>query len=90
MRKSEWKKTADIVVDYRGNEVKPGIKVAYNLSGAVVFGIVQSVINRRRRVTWGNGWDYKAEIRVLLDGDVDENASHISVVTNQANVAVVK
>lgn len=75
------------LIDNRGTTIQPGCKVAYNLSGEIAIGIVESATAAEKKP---NGWGYirRASIKVkILFPEV--SAGEISNVRSPKNVMVI-
>ena len=61
----------DQLIDHRGAEIKPGCRVAYNLSGEIGCGIVEEATPAIRE---DNGWGYKkrALIKIRAEGKISK------------------
>lgn len=76
------------ILDFRGNEIKPGVRVAYNFSGAVVLGtVVKAEIKKRNQRIWGESYEYNFHIRLDFPAG-GKKVGHISKVKNKSSIIV--
>jgi hypothetical protein len=81
----------DNPLDNLGATVEAGVTVAFNLSGQIAKGQVESVRCRDRLIIWGPGVVYDWTIRVkLLHDAAGKPAGHVSKVTDPRNVLVLR
>lgn len=87
-RKAVEEALAAVPTDYRGEELRPGRRVAFNLSGTVALGeIVSARMTKSIRRSWG--WEYEYDIRVrVLHDHPNQKAGHISRLKNNLNLVV--
>lgn len=73
------------LVDNRGTTIEVGNRVAYNLSGTIGIGVVQSASPAVK-----DGWQYvkRANIKVLVEHPASL-AGHVSTVKDPKNVMVI-
>lgn len=71
-----------MVTDYRKNEIVPGVLVAYNRSGEVVLGIVQSVLVHKQSAPYPKRQRYKIKIKAP--------SKKVSTVTSTNNLVVIR
>lgn len=73
------------LTDNRGTTIEVGSRVAYNLSGEIGIGVVQSAIAAVK-----DDWKYvkRASIKVMVEYPV-KLAGHISTVKDPKNVMVI-
>lgn len=76
---------AEPLVDNRGTTIEVGSRVAYNLSGEIGIGVVESV-----KAAIKDGWKYvsRASIKVVVEHPV-RLVGHVSVVKDPKNVMVI-
>jgi len=69
--------------DYRGNIVKEGTLVAYNQSGEVVMGIVESVFMKPNNNKW-NPFNYLIKVKKMGgrdDGQISKVKNHLCIIS---------
>lgn len=75
------------LIDNRGNTIEPGLRVAYNLSGQIAMGVVESATPAEKT---DSGWRYIRRASIKVKAEYPEAiAGKISNVRDPKNVMVI-
>lgn len=73
--------------DTRNTPIRPGLNVAYNISGEVAAGRVLSIAAKPNPRQWGRPWLYTFKVE-LQHSAAGKGRGHVSKVTNAHNLLV--